>query len=42
MVSQLKEMLEASSRKTLLEADKDEAEYLQEKLAKVPLKIYVG
>ena len=42
LVSQLKEMLEASSRKTLLEADKDEAEYLQEKLAKVPLKIYVG
>ena len=29
-------------RKALLEADKDEAEYLQEKLAKVPYPIYIG
>ena len=42
LVTQLREMLDQTSRKALLEADKDEAEYLQEKLAKVPYPIYIG
>ena len=42
LVSQLREILEQMSRKALLEADKDEAEYLQEKLSKVPYPIYIG
>ena len=42
LVTQLREMLEQTSRKTLLEADKDEAEFLQEKLTKVPTLIYIG
>jgi|TARA_Y100001973_G_C5198208_1_gene335779 hypothetical protein len=42
LVSQLREMLEQMSRKALLEADKDEAEFLQEKLSKVPYPIYIG
>ena len=42
LVSQLREMLEQLSRKALLEADKDEAEFLQEKLSKVPYPIYIG
>ena len=36
LVTQLREMLEQTSRRALLEADKDEAEFLQEKLQKVP------
>ena len=42
LVSQLREILEQTSRKALLEADKDEAEFLQEKLNKVPYPIYIG
>ena len=42
LMSQLREMLEQTSRKALLEADKDEAEFLQEKLNKVPYPIYIG
>ena len=42
LVTQLREMLEQTSRKALLEADKDEAEFLQEKLSKVPYPIYIG
>ena len=42
LVTQLREMLEQMSRKALLEADKDEAEFLQEKLSKVPYPIYIG
>ena len=42
LISQLREMLEQTSRKALLEADKDEAEFLQEKLNKVPYPIYIG
>ena len=42
LVTQLREMLEQTSRKILLEADKDEAEFLQEKLTKVPTLIYIG
>jgi len=42
LVTQLREMLEQMSRRALLEADKDEAEFLNEKLNKVPLPIYIG
>ena len=42
IITQLREMLEQTSRKALLEADKDEAEFLQEKLQKVPYPIYIG
>ena len=42
LVTQLREMLEQTSRRALLEADKDEAEFLQEKLNKVPYPIYIG
>ena len=42
LMTQLREMLEQTSRKSLLEADKDEAEFLQEKLQKVPYPIYIG
>lgn len=42
LISQIREMLEQTSRRALLEADKDEAEFLQEKLNKVPYPIYIG
>jgi hypothetical protein len=42
LVTQLREMLEQMSRKALLEADKDEAEFLNSKLNKVPILIYIG
>ncbi len=42
LITELREMLEGTSRKALLEADKDEAEFLQEKLQKIPYPIYVG
>ena len=42
LVTQLREMLEQTSRRALLEADKDEAQHLQEKLNKVPYPIYTG
>ena len=42
LVTQLREMLEQMSRRALLEADKDEAEFLNEKLNKVPILIYIG
>ncbi len=42
LITQFREMLEQTSSKALLEADKDEAEFLQEKLQKVPYPIYIG
>jgi len=42
LVTELRETLELTSRKALLEADKDEAEFLNEKLDKVPIPIFVG
>jgi len=42
LITQLRENLEASSRKLMLEADSEEATRLQEKLNKVPLPIYIG
>tara|TARA_Y100000741_G_scaffold73014_1_gene53224 strand:+ start:2079 stop:3227 length:1149 start_codon:yes stop_codon:yes gene_type:complete len=42
LITQLRENLEASSRKMMLEADSEESTRLQEKLNKVPLPIYIG
>ena len=42
LITQLRENLEASSRKMMLESDSEEATRLQEKLSKVPLPIYIG
>jgi hypothetical protein len=42
LITQLRENLEASSRKMMLEADSEESSRLQEKLQKVPLPIYIG
>jgi hypothetical protein len=42
LVSQLREMLEQTSRKTLMEQERDEAQALQEKLQKIPYPIYIG
>ena len=42
LVNELRESLEAVSGKSMLEADKDEAQFLQEKLQKSPLEIYIG
>ena len=42
LITELREMLEGTSRRALLEADKDEAEFLQEKLNKIPYPIYIG
>ena len=42
LVTQLREILEQTSRKAMMEAERDESEALQEKLAKVPYPIYIG
>ena len=42
LVTQLREILEDSTRRSLMERDKDESDMLQEKLQKVPLPIYIG
>jgi hypothetical protein len=42
LVTELRENLEAASRKMMMEADGEEAMRLQEKLQKVPLPIYIG
>ena len=42
LMTQLREMLEQMGRKTLLEADKEEAQHLQDKLGKVPIPIFIG
>ena len=42
LVTELRETLEAISRKALMEADKEEAENLQDKLNKIPIHIYIG
>ena len=42
LITQLRENLEASSRKMMLEADSEESTRVQEKLNKVPLPIYIG
>jgi hypothetical protein len=42
LIAQLRENLEQTSRKVMMEADSDESLRLQEKLNKVPLNIYIG
>ena len=42
LISQLREDLEASSRKIMMENDSEESTRLQEKLQKVPYPIYIG
>ena len=41
LITQLREMLEETTRRSLMERDKDESDMLLEKLQKVPLPIYV-
>jgi len=42
LISQLREMLEQTSRKTLMEQERDEAQALQDKLQKIPFPIFIG
>ena len=42
LVATLREDLEASSRRNMLEAKKDEAEFLRETITNIPLNIYIG
>ena len=42
LVEQLREMLDQTSNKALMEADRESAENLQEKLKKVPYPMYIG
>ncbi len=42
LIAELRETLEQTSRKIMLEADGEESTRLQEKLNKVPLNIYIG
>ena len=42
LIEQLREMLDQTSQRALLEADRDSSEHLQEKLKKIPYPIYIG
>ena len=42
LIEQLRETLEQTSRKALMEASKDESDFEQEKLKKVPYPLYIG
>jgi hypothetical protein len=42
LLTQLTEMLESTSRRALMEAKKEESEYLEETLNRVPRPIYIG
>ena len=42
LVEQLREMLDQTSNKALMEADRESADNLQEKLKKVPYPLYIG
>jgi|TARA_R110000824_G_scaffold366423_1_gene555081 hypothetical protein len=42
LMEQLRETLEQTSRKALMEASKDESDFEQEKLKKVPYPLYIG
>ena len=42
LLTQLGEMLDATSRRALMEARKDEAEFLEETLNRVPNPIFIG
>ena len=41
-MTQLREDLEATSRRNLLERQKDEAEFMGETLTRIPYPIYIG
>lgn len=42
LITELRENLEATSRKMMMEADTEESQHLQDKLNKVPLPFYIG
>ena len=42
LLTDLKEMLESTSRRALMEAKKEESEYLEETLNRVPRPIFIG
>ena len=42
LITQLRETLEQTSRRSLTEKDQEEAEFLQQKLNKVPIPIFIG
>jgi C4-type Zn-finger protein len=42
LITQLRETLEQTSRRTLTEKDQEESEFLQQKLNKVPIPIFIG
>ena len=42
LMEQLREMLDQTSNKALMEAERDSSESLQEQLKKVPYPIYIG
>jgi hypothetical protein len=42
LVTSLREMLEQSTRRAQLEKDRDESEFLEGKLQRVPIPIYIG
>jgi hypothetical protein len=42
LITELKEMLEATSRRALMEAKKEESEFLEETLNRVPRPIFIG
>lgn len=42
LLTEIKEMLEATSRRALMEAKKDEAEFLESTLTRIPRSIYIG
>ena len=42
LITQLRETLEQTSRRSLTEKDQEESEFLQQKLNKVPIPIFIG
>ena len=42
LISELRENLEATSRKSLLEAQKDESEFMESTLSRIPRAVYIG
>ena len=42
LITELRDNLDATSRKSLLEAQKDESEYMESTLSRIPRSIYIG
>ena len=42
LITHLREILEQTSRRSLTEKDQEESEFLQQKLSKVPIPIFIG